>query len=49
MALCQLGFPVFIRPRIAPAHNAVHLFVGPGVEIYGFDTADVNAHASVNT
>lgn len=48
MAGCQLVLPVLIRPRITPVKNALHLLVGPGIEIDRLDTADVDAHASVD-
>lgn len=48
MSLCQLVLPVFVCARISPAENALHLFIGPGIEVDGLDFADVYAHASVD-
>lgn len=45
---CQLVFPVFVCARITPAENALHLFVGPGIEVDGLDSADMDAHTSVD-
>lgn len=48
MSRCQLVLPVFVCARISPAKNALHLFVGPGIEVDGLDSADVDAHTSVD-
>lgn len=44
----QLVLPIPVRPRIAPLDHTRHLLIGPGVQIDGFDTRDVHAHAAVN-
>jgi len=44
----QLGLPVFVRARIAPAEDASELFVGPGIEVDRLDSADMRAHATVD-
>jgi hypothetical protein len=49
MALGQFGLPVLVRSRIAPFQNALKLFVGPGVQIDGFNARDVGAHATMNS
>lgn len=48
MAGGQLVLPVLVRPRIAPVQDALHLLVGPGIEIDRLDFADVDAHTSVD-
>lgn len=48
MAWCEFVFPVFICARISPAENALHLFVGPGIEVDGLDSANMDTHASVD-
>jgi hypothetical protein len=47
MSRCQLRLPVLVRARITPLQHALQLFVGPGVEVDGFDFANVRAHAAV--
>lgn len=48
MTRCEFVFPVFVCARIAPAENALHLFIGPGIEVDRLDSADMDAHASVD-
>ncbi len=48
MSFRQLGFPVLVRPRVAPPQHRLHLLVVPGVEVDGLDAGDVGAHAAVD-
>lgn len=44
----KLVLPVLVCARVAPVEDALHLFVGPGIEVDRFDFADVHAHATVD-
>jgi hypothetical protein len=48
MPFGKLRLPVSICARIAPLDHALHLLVCPCVEVHGFNSRDVCAHASVN-
>lgn len=48
MAGGELGLPVFVCARIAPTEDALHLLLGPRVEVDRLDAADVGAHAAVD-
>jgi hypothetical protein len=48
MAWRKLGLPVFIGASVSPAQNTLELFVGPGIEVDGLDSADVSAHATMD-
>lgn len=48
MAWRQLGFPILVRARIAPAQDALQLFVGPRIQIDRLDSANVRAHATMD-
>ena len=48
MTFRQLSFPVLVRPSVAPFHHGVELFIGPGIEVYTLDLADVDAKGAVD-
>ena len=37
-----------VRSRVTPFHHTLELFIGPGIKIHGFDSANMRAHAPVN-
>ena len=43
----QFRLPVLVRPRITPLQHALQLLVGPGVEVNGFDLANMRAHTTM--
>ena len=44
----SIGSDELVGSSIAPSHNTLKLFIGPRIEIDGFDSADMRAHTPVN-
>lgn len=49
MSSFEMCFPVKIRSMVPPFLDRLHLLWGPDVQIYGLDTTDMGAHATMNT
>lgn len=48
MPLFEMGLPVQVGTSVTPFLDGLHLIWRPSIEVDGFDTRDVGAHAPVD-